>query len=61
MLVPKHKISKTRGRKRRTFYKISPVNPALCQQCGSPKRAHMICPSCGYYNGRQVLTITADK
>ena len=61
MLVPKHKVSKSRGRKRRTFYKIEAVNPAVCKQCGSPKRAHMICPSCGYYHDRQVLSVSAEK
>jgi large subunit ribosomal protein L32 len=30
-----------------------------CGQCGSTKRQHRICPSCGYYRGRQVLTIEA--
>jgi large subunit ribosomal protein L32 len=30
-----------------------------CAQCGSTTRAHTACPSCGYYRGRQVLTIEA--
>jgi large subunit ribosomal protein L32 len=30
-----------------------------CSQCGSRLRAHTACPSCGYYKGRQVLTIAA--
>jgi large subunit ribosomal protein L32 len=30
-----------------------------CGQCGSSVRSHTACPSCGYYKGRQVLTITA--
>ena len=32
---------------------------AKCGQCGSSVRSHTACPSCGYYKGRQVLTITA--
>jgi large subunit ribosomal protein L32 len=28
-----------------------------CAQCGSTKRSHTVCGSCGYYKGRQVLTI----
>ena len=28
-----------------------------CGQCGSTIRSHRACPSCGYYRGRQVLTI----
>jgi len=30
-----------------------------CGQCGSAMAPHCACPSCGYYNGRQVLTIEA--
>lgn len=28
-----------------------------CPQCGSPRQTHRVCPSCGYYNGRQVITV----
>ncbi|MGV3531186.1 MAG: 50S ribosomal protein L32 [Chthoniobacteraceae bacterium] len=30
-----------------------------CTQCGSRVRGHCACPSCGYYRGRQVLTVEA--
>ena len=35
------------------------VAPQLnkCTQCGSTVASHTACPSCGYYKGRQVLTI----
>jgi len=28
-----------------------------CPQCGSAVPSHIACPSCGYYRGRQVLTL----
>ncbi|MGH8100573.1 MAG: 50S ribosomal protein L32 [Chthoniobacterales bacterium] len=28
-----------------------------CSQCGSAVMPHTTCPSCGYYRGRQVLTV----
>ncbi len=28
-----------------------------CPQCGSSVPSHIACPSCGYYRGRQVLTL----
>lgn len=28
-----------------------------CSQCGSRALPHIACPSCGYYNGRQVKTV----
>jgi len=30
-----------------------------CTQCGSTVASHTACPSCGYYKGRQVLTVGA--
>jgi large subunit ribosomal protein L32 len=30
-----------------------------CPQCGEPAIPHRICPACGFYKGRQVLSITA--
>ena len=30
-----------------------------CPNCGAPHRAHRVCPSCGQYRGRQVLTVEA--
>jgi len=30
-----------------------------CGQCGSTVRSHTICPSCGYYKGRQAVTVEA--
>ena len=30
-----------------------------CGQCGSAVVSHRACASCGYYKGRQVLTIGA--
>jgi len=28
-----------------------------CGQCGGSKVPHIVCPHCGYYKGRQVLTV----
>ncbi len=38
------------------------VAPQLnkCTQCGSTVASHTACPSCGYYKGRQVLTVDAE-
>ena len=30
-----------------------------CPKCGEAYVPHRVCPSCGTYKGRQVLTITA--
>ncbi|MFH1441079.1 MAG: 50S ribosomal protein L32 [Candidatus Omnitrophota bacterium] len=57
MPLPKRKHSKTRGRKRRTHWKIAETNLAVCPQCKQPKISHTVCKVCGSYAGRQVMEI----
>ncbi|MFH1687364.1 MAG: 50S ribosomal protein L32 [bacterium] len=56
MALPKRRHSRTRGRKRRTNWTISLPNPVECSHCHSARLPHHICPSCGYYDGRQVIS-----
>lgn len=55
MAVPKRKQSHSRTSKRRAQHKITPPALSACPQCGSPRRAHRVCPVCGTYAGREVL------
>ena len=55
MAVPKRKTSKSRRDKRRATHSIEAPRVNTCPQCGSPKRAHRICPTCGTYKGREVV------
>lgn len=53
--VPFRKVSKTRGRKRRTHYKISENGVTTCPKCGETVRPHRVCKACGTYKGKDVL------
>ena len=53
---PTHRHTKTRGRKRRTHYKAEVPSMGTCLNCGEVKLQHRVCASCGYYNGRSILT-----
>ncbi|MBW1739876.1 MAG: 50S ribosomal protein L32 [Deltaproteobacteria bacterium] len=55
MALPKRKISKSRGAKRRTHQKVTLANPSVCPQCNEPKLPHHVCPNCGQYKGRTVI------
>jgi large subunit ribosomal protein L32 len=57
MAVPFRKVSNTRGRKRRTHYKISENVVATCPKCGEAVRPHRVCPKCGTYKGKTVVEI----
>ena len=57
MPVPKKKHSKRRQAGRWAQYMLPPVNLAECPQCHSARLPHRVCRSCGYYNGREVLSV----
>ena len=54
---PKRRHSKTRTAKRRTHDALSLPALSECPQCRETKLAHQVCPTCGYYRGRQVRAI----
>lgn len=58
MGVPKRKMSKMRLRTRKAANRWHAPVLNRCGQCGSAAQSHRACPSCGYYRGRQVLTIS---
>jgi large subunit ribosomal protein L32 len=55
MAVPKQKQSHSRTHKRRSQHKLSAAVYNSCPQCHSPRRPHRVCPTCGYYGGREVV------
>jgi len=60
MGVPKRKPSKSRMRQRRAYNSVlSLPQIGKCPQCAEPYVPHRVCPACGFYKGRQVLTVTA--
>lgn len=60
MAVPKRKTSKARRDKRRSAnIKMTAPNVVECPQCHENKLPHRICPSCNYYNGKEV--VAAEK
>ena len=61
MALPKGKVSKARGRRRRTHYKLTAPALVACSQCHEMRLAHRVCKNCGTYNGRQVLVMDESK
>ncbi len=56
MAHPKHKISRTRGRKRRSHQGLRVPQLTPCRNCHAPKPPHRVCPQCGWYAGREVVS-----
>lgn len=61
MGTPKRKTSKSRIRTRVHAQKKKLMGVQNCPKCGAPQRPHRVCPSCGTYNGRQVLIVSTDE
>ncbi|MFH1678007.1 MAG: 50S ribosomal protein L32 [Candidatus Omnitrophota bacterium] len=57
MPLPKRRHSKSRGRKRRTHWKLNSPGLVPCPQCKELRLPHKVCGFCGYYHGRQVIEI----
>jgi large subunit ribosomal protein L32 len=60
MAVPKRRHSTTRGRKRRTGWKVAKPGVSACPHCSQSKQPHRACPSCGQYRGEEVTTPKGD-
>lgn len=56
MAVPKQKQSHSRTTKRRSTHKAAAPTLNTCPQCHAPRRPHRVCPNCGTYRGRTVLS-----
>lgn len=59
MGVPKRRMSKMRLRTRKAANRAKAPQLALCSQCGARVLSHRVCPSCGFYKGKQVATVKA--
>ena len=60
MAVQQRKVSKTRARRRKAANRYGGLQPTQCAACGAACRPHRICPSCGVYKGKQVLSVTSE-
>jgi len=55
MAVPKRKTSPSKRNMRRSHHALKPVANGECANCGELTRPHHVCPSCGHYDGREVV------
>lgn len=67
-ISPRKKISKHQRNTRHSTWerlqlkKLSnKYSTAKCPNCGKTKLSHRVCPHCGYYKGKQVVTIKSKS
>ncbi len=59
--LPKRKFSWGRTHRRRAHDHLVPVQLVACDNCGEMKLPHAVCPSCGYYRGREVVSVASKE
>lgn len=57
MAVPKIKVSRARRDSRKANWKISTPSIVECPHCHEPKRPHVMCKKCGFYDGKEVVKV----
>jgi len=65
---PKKKISQAKGHQRHSTWEglnikrmVDTYQISVCKNCGAKKLSHRVCPVCGYYKGKQILTIKSKS
>jgi large subunit ribosomal protein L32 len=59
--LPKRKKSKSRAMQRLSHRALKAPVLVECPQCHTMIRPHHACPTCGKYNGREVIIIKEKK
>ena len=58
---PKRKLSKGRRDRRRAHDGLQAMNLVQCNNCGEMRLPHTVCPNCGHYQGREVISIEKEE
>lgn len=60
MAVPRKKVTRAKRNMRRAHDALAANAFHECANCGELKRPHHVCGACGYYNGREVVSMVDD-
>jgi len=55
MALPKRRYAKARQGKRRSHLSLALPATEPCSRCHNLKLCHCVCPSCGSYDGEEVI------
>lgn len=58
---PKRKLSRGRRDRRRAQDALQAINLVQCTNCGEMRLPHTVCPNCGYFQGREVISVDKEK
>lgn len=61
MAHPKRRQCNTRQNKRRSHDGLKAQSLSACSNCSAKIKPHRVCPKCGFYKGKQTVTIKAKS
>lgn len=59
--LPKRKHSRSRRNRRRAHDALSLNHLVACENCGEYHVAHHVCPKCGTYHDKTVVTVKSES
>lgn len=59
--LPKRRWSTHRQGRKRATLKAQSQTASVCTNCGTPKATHQVCPACGFYREKQVISVKTKK
>lgn len=60
MAVQQHRVSKMRCRRRKAANRYKGIQTDRCSKCGDTRLPHRVCPSCGFYKDRQIISTSTE-
>lgn len=60
-MVIRMRHNRSQTKQRRSHHALKAPQMQVCSNCGEHHRPHHMCLHCGFYKGRQVLDLTAEK
>ncbi len=61
MAVPQKKKSRSKRDMGRAHHALKTTALIDCPNCGETMRLHRVCPSCGFYKGKEVLPLEEEE
>jgi large subunit ribosomal protein L32 len=58
--LPKKKHSSGKRNRRRSHDALEAQNLVQCPNCGEMRLPHRVCPSCGHYQGREIIEMKKE-
>lgn len=59
--LPKRRLSRARGRRRRSHDALTRIKLVECPSCHAMRLPHHVCPECGHYRSMTVVQVEAKS